>query len=110
MWWDIGLASPPCPHVNAGRLIPNDALAGIKQVQKTLKKQLEMFGKLAQRFLDVESLFCGAARPTPPATWDVASQIVPYGAGKKKRKENNSLRLFTKNMRKFYAHKGIIWD
>ena len=25
-----GLASPPCPHVNAGRLIPNCALTGIK--------------------------------------------------------------------------------
>ena len=57
--------------------------SGIKQVQKTLKKQLEMFGKLAQRFLNVGVLFCGAARPTPPATWDVASQIASCGVGKK---------------------------
>ena len=51
-----------------------------------------MFGKLAQRFLDVGALVCGAARPTPPATWDVASQIAPCGAGKsnRKRKRNNA--------------------
>ena len=49
---------------------------------------------------------CGAARPTPAATWDVASQIAPHGAGKKQRKENILLRLFTKNMRKFYARRA----
>ena len=49
-----------------------------------------MFGKLAQRFLDVGDLFCGAARPTPPATWDVASQIAPHGAGKSNRKRKHS--------------------
>ena len=54
--------------------------------------------------------FVGLLAPRPPATWDVASQIAPYGAGKKQRKENILLRLFTKNMRKFYAHKGITWD
>ena len=51
-------------------------------------------------------LFCGAARPTPPATWDVASQIASHGVGKKQRKENILLRLFTKNMRKFYARRA----
>ena len=59
-----------------------------------------------QRFLDVGPLICGAARPTPPATWDVVFQIAPYGAGKKQRKENILLRLFTKNMRKFYARRA----
>ena len=49
---------------------------------------------------------CGAARPTPSATWDVASQIAPHGVGKKQRKENILLRLFTKNMRKFYARRA----
>ena len=49
-----------------------------------------MFGKPAQRFLNVGVLFCGAARPTPPATWDVASQIAPHGAGKSNRKRKHS--------------------
>ena len=49
-----------------------------------------MFGKLAQRFLDVGALVCGVARPTPPATWDVASQIAPHGAGKSNRKRKRS--------------------
>ena len=31
-------------------------------------------------------LFCRVTRPTPPATWDAASQIAPCGAGKKQRK------------------------
>ena len=33
---------------------------------------------------------CGAARPTPPATWDVASQIAPHGAGRSNRKRKHS--------------------
>ena len=66
----MGLTPPPCPRVNAGRLIPNEAL----------------------RRRNAVCLFCGAARPTPPATWDVASQIAPCGAGKsnRKRKRNNA--------------------
>ena len=35
----------------------------------------------------VGTLICGAARPTPSATWDVASQIAPHGAGKSNEKK-----------------------
>ena len=37
-----GLTPPPPPHVNAGRLIPNDALAGINSVEMILESSLRM--------------------------------------------------------------------
>ena len=85
-----GLASPPCPRVNAGRLIPNCALTGIKKVQKTLKNSLEYLGNWRRGFWMWGFCFVELLAPRPPATWDVASQIAPHGAGKSNRKRKHS--------------------
>ena len=51
VWFGYGgLAPPPCPRVNAGCLIPNDALSGIKKVQKTLKNSVECLGSWRKDF------------------------------------------------------------
>ena len=53
--------------------------------RRAFNPKLHPFGHESslKRVCVVRALICGAARPTPPATWDVASQIAPYGAGKK---------------------------
>ena len=63
--WIWGPAPPPCPRVNAGRLIPNDALSGIKKVQKTLKNSVECLGSWRRGFWMWGLWFVGLLAPRP---------------------------------------------
>ena len=54
--------------------------------------------------------FVGLLAPRPRQHGMLHPKLRLAAQEKSKEKENILLRLFTKNMRKFYAHKGIIWD
>ena len=64
----MGACAAPMPSRKRRAFNPKFCPCGHKTGAENAEKQLEMFGKLAQRFLNVGVLFCGAARPTPPAT------------------------------------------
>ena len=60
-----GLTPPHAPRVNAGRLIPNNARPGIKQVQKTLKNSVECLGSWRRGFWMWGLCFVGLLAPRP---------------------------------------------
>ena len=95
---DVASQRMPCGHKTCApsqRILPCAgacAAPAPPRKRRAFNPNLHPFGHESslKRVCVVRALICGAARPTPPATWDVASQIAPHGAGKSNRKRKRS--------------------
>ena len=77
--WIWGPAPPPCPRVNAGRLIPNGALTGIKSAEIFYETAPIPFRKRRRGFWMWGLWFVGLLAPRPRQHGMLQPKGCPFG-------------------------------